>query len=90
MSSEILQYCPDLFHYVRRESREVMVGNVGIGGNNPVRIQSMITSDTRDTDGCVREILELAEANCEIVRLTAQTRKYAENLENMIQHNDYH
>lgn len=81
--AETLKYCPDLFSYQRRESREVMVGPVGIGGQNPIRIQSMITSDTRDTAGCVQEILQLAEGGCEIVRLTAQTRKYAENLENI-------
>jgi len=78
-----LSYCPDLFAYERRKSREVMVGNVGIGGDNPIRIQSMITSDTRDTEACVAETLQLAEAGCEIVRVTAQTRKYAENLENI-------
>jgi len=78
-----LSYCPDLFEYQRRGSREVMVGNVGIGGDNPIRIQSMITSDTRDTEACVAEIIGLAEAGCEIVRVTAQTRKYAENLEHI-------
>eukprot|EP00903_Cladosiphon_okamuranus_P003776 g3774.t1 len=60
-----------------------MVGNVAIGGENPVRVQSMITSDTRDTPGCVAEILALAEAGCEIVRVTAQTKVYAANLENI-------
>ncbi len=83
MSTDDLSYCPDLFSYARRESREVMVGHVGIGGGNPIRIQSMITSDTRDTDACVQEILQLANADCEIVRLTAQTKKYAQNLENI-------
>ena len=78
-----LSYCPDLFAYQRRISREIMVGNVGVGGSNPIRIQSMITSDTRDTDACVAEILELAGAGCEIVRVTAQTKKYAANLENI-------
>lgn len=78
-----LQYCPDLFSYQRRKSREVTVGNVAIGGDNPIRVQSMITSDTRDTDACVAEVLELAAAGCEIVRITAQTRVYAENLENI-------
>ncbi len=82
---ENLNYCPDLFSYSRRESREVMVGNVGIGGGNPIRIQSMITSDTRDTDGCTQEIIQLSDAGCEIVRLTAQTRKYAENLQNIVE-----
>ena len=79
----VLQYCPDLFAYQRRVSREITVGNIKFGGDNPVRIQSMITSDTRDTDSCVKEILELAAAGCELVRVTAQTRKYAENLENI-------
>jgi (E)-4-hydroxy-3-methylbut-2-enyl-diphosphate synthase len=78
-----LSYCPDLLNPQRRETREVMVGNVGIGGNNPIRVQSMITSDTRDTDACVAEVLGLAEAGCEIVRITAQTKVYAKNLENI-------
>ena len=78
-----LQYCKDLFHYSRRESREVTVGEVKMGGGNPVVVQSMITSDTRDTDACVREVLQLADVGCEVVRITAQTRKYAENLENI-------
>ncbi|PQJ29887.1 (E)-4-hydroxy-3-methylbut-2-enyl-diphosphate synthase [Rubritalea profundi] len=79
-----LQYCPDLFAYQRRFSREITVGNLTFGRNNPVRIQSMITSDTRDTVSCVKEILELVEAGCELVRITAQTSKYAENLENIV------
>ena len=78
-----LRYCPDLLHYSRRMTREVRVGNVGIGGDNPIRVQSMITSDTRDTPACVAEVLGLAEAGCEIVRITAQTRIYAANLENI-------
>ena len=57
----LLRYCPDLLAYNRRKTREVMVGNVGIGGGNPVRVQSMITSDTRDTAACVAEVLELAD-----------------------------
>jgi (E)-4-hydroxy-3-methylbut-2-enyl-diphosphate synthase len=78
-----LSYCPDLLHYQRRLTREVKVGNVGLGGFNPIRVQSMITSDTRDTPACVAEVLALAEAGCEIVRITAQTRIYAANLENI-------
>ena len=76
-------YCPDLLHYSRHLTREVMVGNVGIGGENPIRVQSMITSDTRDTAACVAEVLGLAEVGCEIVRITAQTKVYAANLENI-------
>jgi (E)-4-hydroxy-3-methylbut-2-enyl-diphosphate synthase len=52
-----LSYCSDLLHYARRETREVVVGNVGIGRNNSIRVQSMITSDTRDTAACVTEVL---------------------------------
>jgi 1-hydroxy-2-methyl-2-(E)-butenyl 4-diphosphate synthase len=78
-----LSYCPDLLHYSRRETREVMVGNLGIGGTNPIRVQSMITSDTRDTAACVAEVLGLADVGCEIVRITAQTKVYAANLENI-------
>lgn len=79
----LLRYCPDLLAYNRRKTREVMVGNVGIGGGNPIRVQSMITADTRDTPACVAEVLQLAEAGCEIVRITAQTKVYAANLENI-------
>ncbi len=79
----VLSYCPDLLRHSRRETREVMVGNVGVGGKNPIRVQSMITSDTRDTPACVAEVLGLAEAGCEIVRITAQTKIYAANLENI-------
>jgi 1-hydroxy-2-methyl-2-(E)-butenyl 4-diphosphate synthase len=78
-----LHYCPDLLNFSRRITREVRVGNIGIGGNNPIRVQSMITSDTRDTPACVAEILALADAGCEIVRITAQTKIYAANLENI-------
>jgi 1-hydroxy-2-methyl-2-(E)-butenyl 4-diphosphate synthase len=83
-SASILRYCPDLLRYARRPTREVMVGNVGIGGSNPIRVQSMITSDTRDTPACTSEILGLADAGCEIVRVTAQTKVYAANLENIV------
>ncbi|MBN8459455.1 MAG: (E)-4-hydroxy-3-methylbut-2-enyl-diphosphate synthase [Verrucomicrobia bacterium] len=82
-SATPLSYCPDMLHRQRRPTREVMVGHIGVGGSNPVRIQSMITADTRDTAACVAEILALADAGCEIVRLTAQTRVYAANLEHI-------
>ena len=78
-----LRYCHDYFAYSRRKSREIMVGNIAMGGDNPVRVQSMITADTRDTEACVAQILELAEAGCEIARITAQTKVYAANLEHI-------
>ncbi len=82
-SSQALRYCPDLFHYQRRETRVCQVGHVGIGGQNPIRVQSMLTSDTRDAAACVKEALELAAVGCEIVRVTAQTRVIAENLQHI-------
>jgi len=82
-STQALRYCPDLYHYQRRETRVCMVGNVGIGGSNPIRVQSMLTSDTRDAEACVKEALELASVGCEIVRVTAQTRVIAENLQHI-------
>jgi len=65
----------------RRPSREVKTGRTAIGGENPVRVQSMLTSDTMDTAACVKETLGLAQAGCEIVRITAPTVKDARNLE---------
>jgi (E)-4-hydroxy-3-methylbut-2-enyl-diphosphate synthase len=76
-------YAPDLFSYRRRPTREVMVGGVGFGGSNPIRVQSMITSDTMDTAACVAQTLRLVEAGCEMVRITAPTVKDAANLKNI-------
>jgi (E)-4-hydroxy-3-methylbut-2-enyl-diphosphate synthase len=74
-------YCSDPMHYHRRPTREVKVGNVGVGGSNPIRVQSMITCDTMDTDACINQTMQLAAARCEIVRITAPTVKDAQNLE---------
>lgn len=65
----------------RRVTREVKVGPVGLGGPNPVRVQSMLTCDTMDTAACIRDTLALVEAGCEIVRITAPTVKDARNLQ---------
>ena len=74
------KYCDRPFSYSRRRTREVMVGDVGIGGANPIRIQSMTTTDTMDTAGTVKQVIELYDAGCEIVRITAPSIKDAENL----------
>jgi len=79
-----LTYCPDLYHYQRRRSREVMIGKVGVGGDNPIRVQSMITCDTMDTEQCIQQTLDLAEVGCEIVRITAPTVKDAANLQHIV------
>ncbi|NUN94410.1 MAG: (E)-4-hydroxy-3-methylbut-2-enyl-diphosphate synthase, partial [Verrucomicrobiae bacterium] len=78
-----LKYCADPFRYHRRKTREVMVGRVGIGGDHPIRLQSMTTSDTLNTEATVRETLGLVEVGCEIVRITAPTVHDAENLKNI-------
>ncbi len=70
-------------HPGRRPTREVQTGRTAIGGKNPVRVQSMLTSDTMDTAACVRETLGLVHAGCEIVRITAPTVKDARNLESI-------
>jgi (E)-4-hydroxy-3-methylbut-2-enyl-diphosphate synthase len=79
-----VNYCIDPFHYHRRKTREVQVGNVGIGGDNPIRVQSMITCDTMDTEASIQQTIELADAGCEIVRITAPTVKDARNLEHIV------
>src|SRR5713101_1404637 len=79
-----LSYSESPFVYHRRKTREMKVGNVGIGGDNPIRVQSMITCDTMDTEASIQQTLELATAGCEIVRITAPTVKDARNLEHIV------
>ena len=61
-----------------------MIGNVGVGGANPIRVQSMITCDTMDTEMSIQQTMELAAVGCEIVRITAPTVKDARNLEHIV------
>src|SRR3954449_8737132 len=79
-----MQYCASPYTYRRRITREVMVGHVGVGGSNPIRVQSMITCDTMDTEASIAQTIELAEAGCEIVRITAPTVKDSRNLEEIV------
>ena len=79
-----MQYCASSFHYQRRAAREVRVGTVGIGGSNPIRVQSMITCDTMDTAASIQQTLDLAAVGCEIVRITAPTVKDAANLQHIV------
>jgi (E)-4-hydroxy-3-methylbut-2-enyl-diphosphate synthase len=66
-----MSYCVSRFRTVRRRTLEVMVGRVGVGGDNPIRLQSMTTSDTQDVAATVKQSIALAEVGCEIVRITA-------------------
>ncbi|WP_183906839.1 (E)-4-hydroxy-3-methylbut-2-enyl-diphosphate synthase [Rufibacter immobilis] len=76
-------YCPSLTNYTRRLSREVKIGDLAMGGNNPIRVQSMTTVDTMDTLGSVEQVIRMVEAGCEYVRITAPSVKEAENLGNI-------
>src|SRR5215210_3108011 len=76
-----MKYCDSPFSSQRRSSRVVRVGNVAVGGDNPIRVQSMITCDTMDTAASIQQTLDLVAVGCEIVRITAPTVKDAANLQ---------
>src|SRR5437016_14178734 len=78
-----MHYCENPLQFKRRLSREIRVGNVGIGGNNPIRVQAMITCDSMDTEMSIQQTMELANVGCEIVRITAPTVKDSRNLEHI-------
>ena len=79
-----LSFCENPFVYRRRKTREVKIGIVGVGGDHPIRVQSMITCDTMDTGASIQQTIELANVGCEIVRITAPTVKDARNLEQIV------
>jgi (E)-4-hydroxy-3-methylbut-2-enyl-diphosphate synthase len=74
------RYCNSLTEYSRFVTREVAIGDVPMGGNNPIRIQSMTTTDTMDTIGTVEQSIRMINAGCEYVRITAPSIKEAQNL----------
>ena len=76
-------YCNSLTEYQRFETREVKIGEIAIGGSNPIRIQSMTTTDTMDTNATVEQSIRMIEAGCELVRITAPSIKEAKNLANI-------
>jgi len=77
----IKPYCNSLTEYSRFLTREVKVGNLGIGGTNPIRLQSMTTTDTMNTLATVEQSIRMIEAGCELVRITAPSMNEAKNLE---------
>src|SRR5712671_7236934 len=84
-----MSYCSSAFHFARRKTRPVVVGDpanggVIIGGDNPVRVQSMITCDTMDTDASIKQTMDLVAVGCEVVRITAPTVKDAANLQHIV------
>lgn len=72
-----------IFNYNPRHSHQVCVGNRPLGGENPLRIQSMTTTATTDTEGCVRQCIAIFDAGADYVRLTTQGTREAENLRNI-------
>ena len=77
------KFCASLTRYARRPTLEVRVGDVVIGGDRPVRLQSMTNTDTNDTEASAEQVLRIVRAGGEIVRLTAQGRREAANLEHI-------
>ncbi len=75
------KYCKSLTAYSRRESYTVNIGDIPLGGSNPIRIQSMTTVNTMDTEGTVQQSIRMIEAGCEYVRITAPSINEARNLE---------
>ena len=73
----------DIFNYNPRHSHEVNIGNRPLGGNHPLRIQSMTTTATTDTEGCVKQCIAIFDAGADYVRLTTQGTREAENLRNI-------
>src|SRR5918911_1780698 len=70
--AERLPYAPP-YAYRRRPTRVVMVGGIGVGGSNPIRVQSMTTTRTQDVEATLAQVRRLVEVGCEIVRITAPT-----------------
>ncbi len=79
-SVDVRPYCNSLIRYERRRTRVVNIGGVPMGGENPIRVQSMTTVDTMDTIGSVEQTIRMVQAGCEYVRITAPSIKEAQNL----------
>lgn len=77
------KYCNSLNTYSRFLTREVTIGHIPMGAHNPIRIQSMTTTDTMDTMGTVEQSIRMVDAGCEYVRITAPSVKEAKNLANI-------
>ncbi len=83
MTKHPFQYCESLTQYHRRQTIEVKIGEVGCGGSNPIRLQTMTTVDTMDTEGSIQQSIRCIEAGAEYIRITAPGIKDAQNLENI-------
>jgi (E)-4-hydroxy-3-methylbut-2-enyl-diphosphate synthase len=77
------RYCLDPWNRTRILTKEVQIGSLKLGGDNSIRVQSMTTTDTMDTEGSVAQSIRMIDAGCELVRLTAPSKNEAENLQNI-------
>ena len=77
------KYCNSLTEYSRFKTRVVNIGNLPCGGENPIRIQSMTTTDTMDTKATVEQTIRMVESGCDYVRITSPSKLEAQNLENI-------
>ena len=77
------KYCNSLIKYSRFLTREVKIGDILLGGNSPIRIQSMTTTNTMDTKATVEQSIRMIVAGCELVRITAPSINEAKNLKNI-------
>jgi len=77
------KYCINLYNYQRFITKEVFIGDIPLGNNNPIRIQSMTNTDTLDTSASVKQCMNIFDAGADYVRLTVQTEKHANNLQNI-------
>ncbi len=76
-------YCPSLTEYIRRTTVTVQIGDLPMGSDYPIRVQSMTTVDTMNTEGSIEEVIRMVDAGCEYIRITAPSVKEAQNLENI-------
>lgn len=83
MTESIRKYCNSLTRYSRYKTREVFIGDVPLGGSNPIRIQSMTTTDTMNTIATVEQSIRMIKAGCEYIRITAPSLNEAQNLQNI-------
>jgi (E)-4-hydroxy-3-methylbut-2-enyl-diphosphate synthase len=83
MSEKKMSYCLDLLNRVRLNTKQVVIGELPLGGESPIRVQSMTTTDTMDTEGSVEQSIRMIEAGSELVRLTAPSKNEAQNLEHI-------
>ncbi|MFQ3575856.1 MAG: (E)-4-hydroxy-3-methylbut-2-enyl-diphosphate synthase [Cytophagales bacterium] len=83
LQTDNLKYCHSLTEYKRRQTIVVNIGDLPLGGNNPIRVQSMTTVDTMDTQGSIEQCLKMIDAGCEYIRITAPSVNEANNLKNI-------